>query len=130
MDIGAKSEEQEGFGKYMPNETVVDELLGKQDESANDIEMDRFKKQAVRSKYYLENPDEVPIQQEDITIDFNGTLGNPMKLTDLTESPNKMRTSLDSFNTKQPNQIIEEYSDKDSKGELRPGDYSQERWNH
>jgi hypothetical protein len=47
-----------------------------------------------------------------------------MKLTDLEESPNKMRTSLDSFNTKQPNQIIEEYSDKDSKGSLKPGDYS------
>lgn len=101
MDIGAKSEEQEGFGKYMPNETVVDEcLLKNQDDSANDIEQQRFKKQAVRSKYYLENPDDVPIQQEDITIDFNGTLGNPMKLTDLEESPNKMRTSLDSFNTK------------------------------
>ena len=53
-----------------------------------------------------------------------------MKLTELEDSPNKMRTSLDSFNTKQPNQIIEEYSDKDSKGSLKPGDYSQERWNH
>ena len=51
--------------------------------------MTRFKKQAVRSKYYLENPDEVPINQEDITIDFNGTLGNPMKLTDLDTSPEK-----------------------------------------
>lgn len=39
MDIGAKSEEQEGFGKYMPNETVVDEcLFQNQDDSANDIE--------------------------------------------------------------------------------------------
>ena len=38
MDIGAKSEEQEAFGKYMPNETVED------DESANDIDVPRFKK--------------------------------------------------------------------------------------
>ena len=27
MDIGAKSDEQEAFGKYVPNETVVDECL-------------------------------------------------------------------------------------------------------
>jgi hypothetical protein len=45
MDIGAKSEEQEAFGKYMPNDTVIDEfLLKNQDDSGNDIDMPNFKK--------------------------------------------------------------------------------------
>lgn len=81
--------------------------------------MPRFKKQAIRSKYYLENPDDDPLNQEDITIDFNGTLGQPLNMKDLHGSPNKMRTSLDSF-SKQPNQIVEEFSDGESKGDSKP----------
>lgn len=71
MDIGAKSEEQEAYGKYQPNDTVVDEMR-EQNDSADDIERTRFKKQAVRSKYYLENQDDVAINEDDIRIDFNG----------------------------------------------------------
>jgi hypothetical protein len=43
----------------------------------------------------MENPDDMQLDQEDITIDFNGTLGQPLNLKDLVGSP--MRASPDSF---------------------------------
>ena len=89
MDIGSKSDEQEGYGKYMPNETY-----------GNEIDMPN------------KQPD-LLLDQNDIQLDFNGS--RPLKLkADLKKSPNKQLTSLDEFISQPTDKNVEESDD--SKG--------------